>query len=60
MVQGVNSAPGQQTQYPQQFKWRNPLTPGNQQGAMAQGGSSSTSTPGLGAGAGAGVHGVSA
>jgi hypothetical protein len=58
-TQSVASAPVQQSQYPQQLRWRNALTPGNQQGAMAQSGSASTSTSVLGAGAGAGAYGVS-
>jgi hypothetical protein len=59
-TQSAASAPGQQNPNPQQLRWRNALTPGNQQGAVAQGGSSSTSTSGLGVGAGAGAYGVSA
>ena len=58
-MQSATSAQGQQAQYPQQLKWRIASTPGNQQGAIGQGGSSSTNVSGLGAGAGAGVYGVS-
>jgi len=57
--QSAASAPGKQGQYPQEFRWRNTFTPGNQQGAVNQGGSSSTSTSGLGVGAGAGAYSVS-
>ncbi|KAI0276030.1 hypothetical protein BGY98DRAFT_935361 [Russula aff. rugulosa BPL654] len=52
-----NSAPGQQTQYPQDIRFRNALTPGNYQGGTGQGGSSSTSAA-SGLGAGAGGHGA--
>lgn len=58
-MQSVTSAQGQQAQYPQQLKWRIASTPGNQQGAMGQSGSSSTNVSGLGAGAGVGTYGVS-
>ncbi|KAN0111404.1 hypothetical protein V8E52_006925 [Russula decolorans] len=45
-LQSATSAPGQQAQYPQPFKWRNTFAPGNppdnNQGATGQGSSSST------------------
>jgi hypothetical protein len=55
---GGTNAPGPQSEYAQGLiKWRDILTPGNEQVAMGQGDSSSTSGPGLGVGEGA--YGVS-
>ena len=51
-MQSATSAPGQQNQHTQDYRFRNTYAPANQQGATGQGSSSSTNTTGLGAGAG--------